>query len=283
MVAIFIISPQGSPQTMVDLSMFVELSCTFLFVGWKERTSCSRCDEFLLQGYGASWTVQRCTQGPYLNPMTVLCLGETGEFHSQDRMIHFVRRVSSLLDGKLFTTSFQVSCGWDTVVDWSREPIVNISSQLHLQWILQLILWSQRWKSANTTNLLLSSQAAKGIKPLHFLSRKEQARTNVRLFSCRERENGHHPHADRLGGGKVSNQKTNVRSHSLCQALSKALYTPNPDTCLGSRTGTSMLLLAESETCIFKTYFKVLHLISFLFYSSLTSLKFFLKMPAKWE
>lgn len=186
-------------------------------------------------------------------------------------------------EGKFFTTSFQVSCGWDSVVDWSRDPIVNISSQLHLQWILQLILWSQWWKSANTTNLLLSSQAAKGIKPLHFLSRKEQARTNVSLFSCRERENGHHPHADRLGGGKVSNQNTNVRSHFLCQALSKALYTPNPDTCLGIRTSTSMLLLAESETCIFKTYLKVLHLISFLFYSSLTSLKSFFKMPAKWE
>lgn len=54
MVAIFIISPQGSPQTVVDPSLFVELSCTFLFVGWKERTSCSTCDEFILQGYGAS-------------------------------------------------------------------------------------------------------------------------------------------------------------------------------------------------------------------------------------
>lgn len=85
---------------------------------------------------------------------------------------------------------------------------------------------------------------------------------------------GNHPHGDRLGGGKVSNQKTNVQGHSLCQALSKALYTQNPDTCL-SCTSTSMLLLAESETCIFKTYFKVLCLISFLFHSSLTSLKFF--------
>lgn len=209
MVAIFIIGPQGSPQTVVGRSIFVELSCTFLFVGWKERTSCSRRDEFLFQGYGASWTVQRCIQGTYLNPMTVLCLGETGELHSQDRMIHFVRRVSSLLGRWALPTSFQVSCGWGSVVD-GRKPRTHCEHLFPTPSSMDTsidTLKSVMEESKHYTNLLLSSQAAKGIKPLHFLSRKEQARTNISLFSCRERENGNHLHGDRLGGGKVSKRK----------------------------------------------------------------------------
>lgn len=67
---------------------------------------------------------------------------------------------------------------------------------------------------------------------------------------------------------------SNTWGHSLPGTEQGPLY-PKPRNMPGSLTSTWMLLSAESETYVLKTYFKLLYLISFLSHSSLTSLKSF--------
>lgn len=109
--------------------------------------------------------------------------------------------------------------GWDTEVCWRRlilaykNPLFTYPLTSTFSGVT-LIIWSQQGKSANTTNLLVSSQAAKGIRTFTLVPGRSKLEP-ICPFSCTRRKHGNHPHRDRLGVGK----RTNVQSHALGQAL----------------------------------------------------------------